>query len=116
MYSGGLIAISAECEHIDGRDWLRIAVSDTGIGIKPEDVARAFQPLTQLDGSTTRAQGGMGMGLAIAKRMAQALGGDIMVASEPGKGSTFTLRVPLRLDEVKASEGELLLRRLGAAA
>jgi signal transduction histidine kinase len=92
--SNGLIAITAEVEH---GDVLAIAVSDTGIGIAKEDLARVFQPFTQLEGATTRSKGGMGLGLSIAQRMAQALGGDIAVASEFGAGSTFTLRTPLRV-------------------
>jgi|CXWL01.1.fsa_nt_gi signal transduction histidine kinase len=112
----GLIAVSAERESADGRDWLKLAVSDTGAGMKPEQVARAFEAFTQLDGSTTRAQGGMGLGLSFTQRTAQILGGSVSVQSELGKGSTFTLRVPLRLGDVQASDGEKLLRKLGAAA
>lgn len=113
---GGLIAVTVERESVDGCDWVKIAVSDTGIGMKPEQVAKAFQAFTQLDGSTTRAQGGMGLGLSFTQRTAQLLGGSVSVESELGKGSTFTLRAPLRLGDVQASDGEKLLRKLGAAA
>lgn len=95
--SNGLIAVSATREDIDGRDHLNIAVSDTGCGIAPEDLPRVFLPFTQLDGSATRAKGGMGLGLSIAQRLAGALGGQVTASSECGAGSTFTITVPMRL-------------------
>lgn len=95
--SNGLIAITAERDVLDGKDMLTIAVSDTGIGIPGDQLPRIFMPFTQIEGGATRTKGGMGLGLSIALRMANTLGGDIVVASEPGSGSTFTLRVPLRL-------------------
>ena len=65
-------------------------VHDTGSGISPEDLDRLFQPFTQVDASSTRRFGGTGLGLTIARRMAQIMGGDITVASTFGQGSTFT--------------------------
>jgi signal transduction histidine kinase len=112
----GLIAVSVERESVNGRDWMRIAVSDTGIGMKPAQVAHAFEAFTQLDSSTTREHGGMGLGLSFTQRTAQLLGGSVSAESELGKGSTFTLRLPMRLGDVQASDGEKLLRKLGAAA
>jgi signal transduction histidine kinase len=95
--SNGLIAVTAEHQHVDGADWLTVSVSDTGVGIAAENVEKVFQPFTQIDGSTTRAQGGMGLGLSIARRTARALGGDLTATSEYGRGSTFVLRAPMRL-------------------
>jgi len=69
---------------------LAFEVSDSGSGITPEDLARLFQPFTQVDNSSTRRFGGTGLGLTIARRMAQIMNGDITVTSEPGVGSTFT--------------------------
>ncbi|MDI1326671.1 MAG: response regulator [Brevundimonas sp.] len=69
------------------------AVTDSGAGISPEDLARLFQPFTQVDGSSTRRFGGTGLGLTIARRMANIMNGDINVTSTVGEGSTFTFSV-----------------------
>ncbi len=74
---------------------LSIAVSDTGTGIASDHLPRLFQEFSQIDNSSTRKHGGTGLGLAISRRMARLLGGDIMVQSAPGKGSTFTVTLPL---------------------
>jgi signal transduction histidine kinase len=97
--SNGLIAVTAEIEH---SETLVIGVSDTGIGIAKDDLQRVFQPFTQLEGGSTRSKGGMGLGLSIAQRMAQAIGGDVTVTSEFGSGSTFTLRTPLKVAHAPA--------------
>jgi GAF domain-containing protein len=78
----------------DGRDWVELAVSDTGIGMTTEQQAKLFQDFTQADSLTARRYGGTGLGLAISRKLARMMGGDVTVASEPGKGSVFTVRLP----------------------
>lgn len=101
--SNGLIAVSAEVEHTPHGDVFALSVSDTGIGIGKDDLPRVFEPFTQLDVGATRSKGGMGLGLTIGQRMAQALGGDISVTSEFGAGSTFMLRMPFRAQPATTS-------------
>jgi len=74
---------------------LRIAVTDTGIGIAAEHLEDIFKSFHQVDNSTQRQFGGTGLGLAISRTLARAMGGDVEVTSEVGKGSTFTLSLPL---------------------
>jgi signal transduction histidine kinase len=74
---------------------LRVEVEDTGIGIPLEDQESIFEAFRQLDGSSTRSHGGIGLGLAVSRKLAHVLGGDLTVESESGVGSTFTLTVPL---------------------
>ncbi len=69
-------------------------VSDTGIGMTPAQLAKMFQPFTQAEASTAKKYGGTGLGLVISRRLCQMMGGDVTVASEHGKGTTFTMRIP----------------------
>jgi adenylate cyclase len=78
----------------DGRDWVELAVADTGIGLTDEQQAKLFQEFTQADSLTARRYGGTGLGLALSRKLARMMGGDVTVASEPGKGSVFTVRLP----------------------
>jgi signal transduction histidine kinase/putative methionine-R-sulfoxide reductase with GAF domain len=78
----------------DGREWVELAVADSGIGMTAEQQAKLFQDFTQADSLTARRYGGTGLGLAISRKLARMMGGDVTVASEPGKGSVFTVRLP----------------------
>jgi GAF domain-containing protein len=78
----------------DGRDGIELSVSDTGVGMTPEQQAKLFEEFTQADATTAQRFGGTGLGLAIARKLARMMGGDVTVASEPGKGSVFTVRLP----------------------
>jgi len=96
----GHILVAASRE---GEDQLRIDVKDTGIGISPEAMPRIFKEFQQADNSTTRQYGGTGLGLSISRNLARLLGGDITVVSEPGKGSTFSLIVPINYKTMKST-------------
>jgi len=78
----------------NGRNFVEFAVSDTGIGMTPEQQAKLFEEFTQADASTAQNFGGTGLGLAITRKLARMMGGDVTVASESGKGSVFTVRLP----------------------
>jgi signal transduction histidine kinase len=78
----------------NGRDWIELAVADSGIGMTPEQQAKLFEEFSQAEATTAQRFGGTGLGLAITRKLARMMGGDITVASEPGKGSIFTVRLP----------------------
>jgi signal transduction histidine kinase/CheY-like chemotaxis protein len=93
----GTVTLHAERTVEAGVDWLTLAVSDTGIGIPADKIDHVFEEFTQADDSTTRDYGGTGLGLAISRRFCELLGGSLSAASETGKGSTFTIRIPALL-------------------
>jgi signal transduction histidine kinase/HPt (histidine-containing phosphotransfer) domain-containing protein len=99
----GHVELAVSVEHPRSqRPMLRLDISDTGIGMTPEQLGRLFEPFSQADGSVTRRFGGTGLGLSISRRLAQLLGGDITVASEPDRGSIFTVLVETGpLDQVE---------------
>jgi adenylate cyclase len=78
----------------NGSSFVEFAVSDTGVGITPEQQANLFNQFTQADAATAQKFGGTGLGLAITRKLARMMGGDVTVTSEPGKGSVFTARLP----------------------
>ncbi|MCF8468358.1 MAG: response regulator [Sneathiella sp.] len=92
---------------LDEEDYLGIAVSDTGIGMSPEQLERLFSDFSQADSSTTRKYGGTGLGLAISQRFCRMMGGDVTVQSVPGEGSVFHVKLPREIpadDEGRALE------------
>ena len=94
----GVISIDAREQQENGRDWITIAVADTGIGMTPEQMGKLFQEFSQASSTTASKYGGTGLGLAISRRFCQMMGGDITVESEPGRGSIFTIRLPRIVD------------------
>lgn len=93
--SSGTVKVEVDSVPTEPITSLRIRVSDTGIGIAPEDRDRLFRDFSQLDGSITRQFGGTGLGLAISRKLVENMGGEISFESEPGKGTTFTVLLPL---------------------
>jgi PAS domain S-box-containing protein len=92
---GGTVSLEARRERAaDGGEWVVFRVADTGIGIAPEKMATLFEPFTQADPSVTRRYGGTGLGLAITRRFTEMMGGSVTVASQPGRGTAFTVRLP----------------------
>lgn len=98
----GSITLNAEREMMDDVEWIVFRVTDTGIGLSPDKIVRLFQDFTQADASTTRKFGGTGLGLALTRRFCQMMGGDVTVSSTPDKGSTFTIKLPAVVRDVKA--------------
>ena len=90
---GGKVNLKAR-RLVEGRDWIEIAVADTGIGMTPEQQVKLFEEFTQADRTTAQRFGGTGLGLAISRKLARMMGGDVIVTSEMGKGSVFTVRLP----------------------
>jgi GAF domain-containing protein/DNA-binding response OmpR family regulator len=96
----GTISLTVDREAVDGQEWMMFNVSDTGIGMTPEQLTRLFEAFSQADAATTRRYGGTGLGLALSRRLCRMMGGDVTVESEAGRGSTFTIRLPARVAEV----------------
>jgi signal transduction histidine kinase/CheY-like chemotaxis protein len=105
----GVISLAARREEAAGAEWVRFRVSDTGIGMTAEQVARLFQPFTQADASTTRQYGGTGLGLTITKKFCEMMGGGVRVESEPGRGTTFTVELPAQVGEAKPPAGRSVI-------
>src|SRR5579859_1169678 len=90
----GRITFDADRETINSVEWLTFTVTDSGIGMTPEQIGKLFKDFSQADNSTTRKYGGTGLGLSISQRFANMMNGNIQVESEIGKGSIFTVRLP----------------------
>jgi len=95
----GIITITASQLIKKNKPWVTIQITDTGIGISAEDIAHLFQPFRQISIGVANKYGGTGLGLALSRRMCHMMGGDIRVKSEKGKGSTFTIWLPVNQSE-----------------
>jgi PAS domain S-box-containing protein len=124
---GGTITVTCGIEQTSGGNGggarVFAAVRDTGVGIPPEKLETIFEPFVQLEQTHTRTAGGVGLGLAISRRFAEAMGGTLEATSVPGEGSTFTLRLPIappqvrRLDPVRrAAVGQMIIASAGEIA
>jgi CheY-like chemotaxis protein len=112
---GGLrFAISAKPAP-RGKTMLVFAVTDSGIGISPAELKKLFRPFAQASETVSRRYGGTGLGLVAVKRLAQAMGGTLSVASKPKQGSTFTLSIPVALAKHKTRKGNGALQSPAAA-
>ena len=96
---GGITVTIDYKPELDGRHWLTMAVTDTGIGIAAEKLPQIFDKFVQADNTITRRFGGSGLGLAICRSIARAMGGEVRVTSLAGHGSTFALHVPLEMSK-----------------
>lgn len=103
----GSVTVQVEKHQEETGEFMRISVTDTGIGISKEAIEHIFEEFKQADSTTTREYGGTGLGLAISKNLAHLLGGDLTVESELDKGSTFTLKIPTRYETHPASLSSL---------
>ncbi len=94
----GSVRLATERVTHGGKDWCRISVRDTGIGMTPHQSASVFRAFAQADSSTSRVYGGTGLGLAISRSLCRLMGGDITVSSDVGKGSEFVILLPVRVE------------------
>jgi signal transduction histidine kinase len=96
----GMVTLAARVEAAPGAQWLVFDVTDTGIGMTEEEMGRLFREFAQADASTARRYGGTGLGLVLSRRLCRMMGGEVTVTSEPGRGSTFTVRLPQEVTPV----------------
>jgi signal transduction histidine kinase/CheY-like chemotaxis protein len=103
----GTIVISARRHFGDEREWICLGVRDTGIGMTPQQLGKLFVPFQQADASVTRKYGGTGLGLAISRQFCQMMGGDIVVSSIPGEGSSFQVKLPVAVSQYRKEITEM---------
>ena len=99
----GRITLTAAAEQSGGQSWLAVAVVDTGIGIAAESLTRLFTDFSQADAAIAGKYGGTGLGLALSQKLSRLMGGEITAQSVPGRGSCFTLRIPVTLVAASAA-------------
>ena len=99
----GEISLRVACNVLDGRSWIEFAVSDTGIGMRSDQLNKVFEEFSQADSSTARRYGGTGLGLTITRELCRLMGGEVTANSEVGKGSTFVVRLPAEIDRRESS-------------
>jgi len=95
----GTISLKVSRKTKDGQEWVNFAIADTGIGMTDEQMGRLFEAFAQAEASTRRNYGGTGLGLAITRHFCEMMGGTVLVESEAGKGSTFTMKLPAVVEE-----------------
>jgi adenylate cyclase len=110
----GQITLAARRVVQNGEDWLEFKVSDTGIGMTPEQLGRLFEAFAQAEASTSRDYGGTGLGLAITRHFCKMLGGDVSVESASGQGSTFTINLPATSPEASVEAVDSAARSTSA--
>ena len=110
----GTIVLAVAREALDGVESIVFGVSDTGIGMTPEQLTRLFEAFSQADAATTRKYGGTGLGLALSRRLCRIMGGDVTVVSESGRGSTFTICLPAQVVELAAESAAIAAPGEGA--
>lgn len=98
----GTIRLEAACDTVEAIDWLTLRITDTGIGMTEEQISRIFQPFSQAETRTTKKYGGTGLGLAITRQFCEMMGGEVTVKSKYGKGTTFSVRLPMKMNEPEA--------------
>jgi len=110
---GGLVTLDVRREVGPAGNWLLFRVSDTGIGMTPAETKRLFESFVQADAGTSKKFGGTGLGLAITRKLCRLMGGDVVVESAPGAGSTFTVRLP---GEIENFDGDATSVRISTLA
>ncbi|HTQ55504.1 MAG TPA: PAS domain-containing sensor histidine kinase [Bryobacteraceae bacterium] len=103
----GRVSIAVNRRRDAHGEWTEVHVSDTGLGIAPEDLDKLFQPFSQVDNARRRKHEGTGLGLAISRKFCRMMGGDITVSSQPGRGSRFSIRLPAARRETVSQETEV---------